>query len=874
MVKKVVFLLLSLVFVMSAALGSVSAAPKKEGTPQTVKGSFKEDGKSLKNSLVILQQKGKREHIFTATDAGGAFKANLADGTYAVKAVKGKNSDWFSVNKTFVVKEGKIKGNKDGDIQLSDTTQKKNPTAKTSNFTGVLKEGDQGLKGDLIIARAGEYDEEIYVVSSKSNGSFSAYLPDGNYYFLGIEESGGFYRYEKQFFVADGAVLVNGEPQAKLEIAIPAKAHSGKVGDSAYPLAGAAVILEKLVLGHEYESEFIEYVESNKKGEFSLRKLEDGIYSIGIYHDTYSSWNQLTFEVVDGDIYIDGEVSSYLQILVPDLNVKGTVTDGKKAIGNAYLLIEGEADGDFFGYWTSVDSKGKFQYRLADGHYTVYMVDEQNRTTMVYIPFEIRDGKMFQDGIEVSSLNIVLPPVTFTGKLTADGTAMQGVIAVEAVSENGDYEWYDAYTDEKGLLSLRLKDGSYRVVFGYLFEEEEEIALSLDFEIKGGKLYVDGKQQSVLEIEAPPVSVYGLVKDNGVPVENGYLSVVSEDYDIYIGKSIKSDGTFTMRLPDGEYRISQIHLNRSSGPMNLEFSVQDGKTYVAGELKEVLEVNVPPVTVKGTLSEAGTPLMGEIYIMQRYEADMPIEIWGYTDENGTFEFRLPDGEYSVYSVYLSDNSSFHPNVVFSVESGELYVNGEKQAQLNIEAPPVSVTGTLTEEGMPVHGGIAVTEINNDENPYYAWTWADNGVFQLRLPDGDYKVIEVYLEDGTSFNPGTEFSVVSGQLYIKDELADQLDVIVLPVTLTGAVYKGESPLTEGYVTITSVDGEFITNSWIYEGSFNGRLLDGDYKVSEIYDFENGPYYFDQRFTIADGKIYVDGEEVESLSLNLHDGWQEP
>jgi hypothetical protein len=869
MAKKVLFLLLSLVFVMSAVLGNVSAAPKKEEIKTTVKGSIKENGKSLKNSLVVLEEKGNPNRLFTSTDASGAFKAKLADGSYTVKAIKSKN-EWFSTNDNFAVKEGKIKGSKDGEIHLSDKQKKKKPSSEASNFSGILKEGDKGFKADLIIGRYGDYDEEIYVVSSKNNGSFSAYLPDGIYYLYGVEEAGSFYRYSKEFTVVDGVVQIDGKPKSNLEIALPVKAHNGKVGDSAKPLAEASITLEKRVFGEEYESEFIEYVAANKKGEFSLRKLEDGIYSISVDHPTYSGWNQLTFEVVDGEIFIEGEKASSLQIVVPDLNVKGTLTDGKKPVANAYLIIEGNE----YGFGTPVDTKGNFQYRLADGQYVIYMVDEPYRSTMVNVQFEIRDGKMVKDGKVVSSLNIVLPPVTFSGKLVEDGVSLQGEVTVETVSEDGNYESYNATTDENGIYSMRLKDGSYRVTHGYLFEEGEEIYLSKDFEIRNGKLYVDGQEQSFLELEVPPVSVNGLVKDQGQPVADGHVTVASEDYNIYVGKQINPDGTFTMRLPDGQYQIREIYLEGSSSPMNLAFSVQDGKMYVGGELQEVLEVNVPPVTVTGTLSESGIPVMGELYVMQMNEADMPLEAWSVTNEEGVFKFRLPDGEYSVGNVYLFDGTSFSPSSVFTVESGELYINGEKKDQLDIKVPPISVTGTLTDQGAPVSASMTVSEINNGDNPLYTWTWIDSGNFQLRMPDGEYRVLDIGLEDGTSFNAGLEFSVVSGKLYINGEPAEKLDITVPAVSLKGTLYNGQDAVTEGLVTITAMDEDWVTDSYVYDGSFNGRLPDGEYKVSQVADYQIGWFNFDQPFTILEGKIYVDGNEVDSLSLNLHDGWQEP
>lgn len=870
------YLLLLLVFVMSTAIANVSAAPKKEDSATTVKGSIKDSGKSFKNSLVILQEKGKLNRIFATTDSSGTFKTKLTDGTYAVKAVKSKNSDWYSTHKDFVVKEGKIKGLKDGEIHLSDKKQEKQFSSKSSNLNGVLKEGNKGFKADLIISKYNEYEEEIYTVSTKGNGSFSASLPDGTYFLFGIEADGGFYRYELGFTVVDGKVLVDGEPLTNLSITVPVNAHAGKVGDSSNPLAEASIVLEKRVSGEEYDSEFIQYAVTDKKGEFSLRELEDGIYTISVYHETYYSWNHVTIEVLDGTIFIDGEKSAFIHISVPDVNIKGTLSEGKKPITNAYINIEGEtSDGEYNGYGTPVDSKGNFQYRLPDGMYTIFSIDEQNRNTMVNIPFEIRDGKLLQDGEVLSTLNIVVPPVTFTGKLVESGVSLQGAISVERVSEDGNNEGYHTTTDENGIYSLRLKDGSYRVTNGYLFDEDEEVGFSASFEIINGKLFVNGEEQTLLELEVPPVSVNGLVKDGENTVANGYISVASEDYSLYIGKSINSDGTFTMRLPDGNYQVLDIYLEDGTSLfMNQAFTIQDGKMYLGGELQDVLEINVPPVTVTGTLTESGNPLMGEIHVMEINDPESPLEAWGSANEEGRFQFRLPDGEYKVYNVYLQDSSSFSPEIEFSVSSGQLYVNGELKAGLEIVVPPVTVTGTLTESGNPTMGSINIMEINNADNPLHFSTWAEEGHFQLRLPDGDYRVDQVYFEDGTSFNPGTEFSVVSGQLYVNGERTEQLNIAVTPVTVSGTVHNGEEAVTDGYVTINTLDGNWATDSWIQNGNYKGRLPDGEYMITMVNDFQNGVYNFDKGFTINDGKIYVEGQEVSSLDINLQDGWQQP
>jgi hypothetical protein len=783
MVKKVMSMLFLMVLILIGAIGQVNAEEAKDNIAN-VEGTIKEDGTSLKNSLVMIREKGKLNWIPAITDGKGSFRTKLSDGTYAVKGVKGKNTGWYSTNENFVVSEGKIKGLKDGVIVLSKKEQGKKPLEQSSNFNGVLKEGTKGLKADLIVSRYSEYEEEIYTVSSIGNGSFSASLPDGNYFLFGMEVDGGFYRYELGFTIIDGEVLVEGEPQTNLSITIPVNAYTGKVEDSAASLAEANIVLERLLSEDEYNTEFIQSVVTNKKGEFSLRALADGTYTISVYHETYSSWNEVTFEVIDGTIYIDGVNVSSLQIIVPDINLKGSVSDGNLPITDGYVNFEGEtSDGKFNGYGTPVYSNGNFQYRLQDGVYTVTFIDEKNRSTSVNVPFEIRDGKLLQNGEVTSTLAIEVPPVTFSGKLLDSGNVLHGGVYIENVSEDGGYEWYYAATDENGIYSLRLKDGNYRVTGGYLFEEGEEVAFTATFDIINGQLVIDGQVQSLLELQVPPVSVHGVVKDGDQAVTNGYVSVISEHQGIYVWKSLTSDGTFTMRLADSHYTVQDVQLeDGTSAVINQSFSVADGKTYVNGQLQEVLEISVPPVTVTGTLTDAGNPMMGNFQIMEMNDADNPLQVWGSANEEGRF--------------------------------------------------------------------------------------------QLRLPDGEYKVYDVYLQDGTVFNSGIEFSIVSGQLHVNDKLEQQLNILVAPVTVSGSVHYGQEAVVDGYVGInTLADGNWNAeyHSMIDNGIYKARLEDGEYEISFV-EAPQGSFQLGKKFNITDGKIFVDGQEVSALDINLQDGLQ--
>ncbi|WP_053363214.1 carboxypeptidase-like regulatory domain-containing protein [Bacillus sp. FJAT-27251] len=659
--KKLLLLFLLIAFVVSSSLGSIQPASAnhikgQKGSPP-VEATVKDGKQRLKNTPLLISEKNRNSDVkFVVTDYKGNIKTRLADGSYSIKGLKGKENTWYSTNTSFSVADGKVASSKGKEITIKKKEKVKNPQKSALNFSGALTEGNKGLKGTLILFNmSGEYDEEIYTVSSNNKGQFSASLPDGEYYLFGIETDGGFYRYGMFFAVEGKTVVVDGEQLSSLNISLPVNAYTGKASDSSKPLSQAGIVLEKFLDEEEWDFEPIQYTTTNNKGEFALRELNDGAYALTIYHNTYQAWQIVKFTVENGKLFFDGEEVTHLAIKIPELTLKGTLLDGKKPVANAGLFIEGEStDGEYIDSFVPSDKNGNLQYRLPDGSYTVFSVDEENRSTYVSIPFEIAGGKIVQHGKAVKSLTVVLPPVTFTGKLVDEGTSLEGDVYVERLGEEGSYDWYHAITDENGRFSLRLNDGKYKIAGGFLFEDGEDFSLSTEFEIVGGKLYVGGKQTSLLEVQIPPVTLQGIVLDGGQAVNGGDLFISSADQNYYHWKSIREDGSFSMRLADGDYNVETIYLmdEGSSTPINMPFLIKDGKMYTGGENLESLQIHLSGVSLKGSLSEDGKPVMGDLSIMQVNEADYPIELWGGTSEDGVFKFRLPDGDYMVTNVYL------------------------------------------------------------------------------------------------------------------------------------------------------------------------------------------------------------------------------
>lgn len=580
-----------------AKSNKVNLQTEKESVQKAmVAGAIKEGDIPLKNAVLLIQAKNKDANVYeVVTNSSGKFKAELSDGSYTIKAFKQNQDDpWYVTNQSFLVESGTVKGQRENQIDIANKTKLKEHLKKSEiNVQGVLQEGKKGIKGELLLVKSSENGNELFAITSKNNGTFSASLPDGNYNLWSITIEGGVYPYNLAFSVEGNDVYINGEKQSSITISLPENQYTGMVHDSAAPVADALVLLEKMVGNDEYE--FVQSVVSNKKGEIQLRELPDGKYSLSVSYNDFDPSRIIEFEIVSGKVLIAGKSVSIFDIKVPDITLTGILMDDGKPVGNGGLLIKEYSNEGYpiQEFYVSIDKKGKFEYRLKDGSYKVVSIDEPGRSTVTDTSFLIRNGRLVQDGEEKDSLLISLPAITFSGKLIENGNVLQGMVKVENLiqGEETDSSYY-ARTDDKGIYSLRLPDGQYRVSYVYL--STEGFSISLAFEMREGKLYVDGEQKNLFELLVTPVTLHGIVLDGETPVTGGDIIISFENGEGHFGGWIRPDGTFYTRLQDGNYVVNGIYLEDGTyASINKGFTISGGKLYVDGNLTERLEISLP-----------------------------------------------------------------------------------------------------------------------------------------------------------------------------------------------------------------------------------------------------------------------------------------
>nr|WP_263324729.1 carboxypeptidase-like regulatory domain-containing protein [Neobacillus sp. Marseille-Q6967] len=191
------------------------------------------------------------------TDSSGKFAFRVPDGVYTITSVSANDGSWYAVNTT---------------VNISNGTTSPNP---------LLIDVDQGnVRGTLVDENGPAADADFFIdsvdgnsyywVVTDENGSFSTFIPDGDYYihgvWTGIEEN-----YVDVFFsVVNGKVQLNGTPADELNLTIPGETLKAQIVSAAGEIFG----------GREVNGIYLSYFGmTDTDGRFAL-KVPDGVYTI------------------------------------------------------------------------------------------------------------------------------------------------------------------------------------------------------------------------------------------------------------------------------------------------------------------------------------------------------------------------------------------------------------------------------------------------------------------------------------------------------------------------------------------------------------------------------------------------------------------
>ncbi|MDP4156472.1 MAG: carboxypeptidase-like regulatory domain-containing protein, partial [Bacillota bacterium] len=256
--------------------------------------------------------------------------------------------------------------------------------------------------------------------------------------------------------------------------------------------------------------------------------------------------------------------------------------------------------------------------------------------------------------------------------LNVQGTVYDGNVPVANASVNiMDYSTAgttNVPTDANGVFSVDLPDGNYSI--DSVNVNGSNIYIYTDFTITNHIVYVNGLAQNQFAINLPPVVAQGDVVADGAPLANGTVWFYNLTTSSWNRADLGTNGQFSLRLPDGDYRVDSVDSSGLSNTvyLNTTFNVTNGILTVGGQTLSQLHI-VLPSEVKGSLVDgSNNPLAGYTVNIQDVNTNY---ISTLTATDGSFGVRLTDGTYTVTDVMDPNGKSITVNKSFTVANGQL-----------------------------------------------------------------------------------------------------------------------------------------------------------------------------------------------------------
>ncbi len=170
-----------------------------EGT-WNLTGYVKNGSKTLNHLTFSLHSTDGKWYDAT-TDKNGKFNFKLPDGSYQVDGIwDGAAWKWYELNQTFTMKDGKLEGATELNINI----------AGVFNVTGVLTKGTAAFSNTVFSLHTKSGEVIWYDTKTDANGNFELKLPNGTYTIDGIWDSAAGKWYElKKDFTVNGLLQLN-----------------------------------------------------------------------------------------------------------------------------------------------------------------------------------------------------------------------------------------------------------------------------------------------------------------------------------------------------------------------------------------------------------------------------------------------------------------------------------------------------------------------------------------------------------------------------------------------------------------------------------------------------------------------------------------
>jgi 2',3'-cyclic-nucleotide 2'-phosphodiesterase (5'-nucleotidase family) len=354
--------------------------------------------------------------------------------------------------------------------------------------------------------------------------------------------------------------------------------------------------------------------------------------------------------------------------------------------------------------------------------------------------------------------------------------------------ETTSNQWYDFTSNENGVYTHNLADGTYKV--DGIWVSPTWYVLGQTFTIKNG--LVNGLQElkiDALNYEIPAeatANVKGSVTNGTAALKYVPFSIQSSTGD-WIDTKTDKNGNFALQLADGSYTLAGIWSSALNKwyELGLTFTVENGQ--LQGQTNLIIDLaTVAAENVTGTITKGATPVANTTFSIRTGTGTSEKWYSTTTDANGNYSLRLPNGTYTIEGIWSTTESKWY------VLQKDFTVNGNLQLNINVLTDgPVDLTPNVT--GKVAKGKQAVPNVvfsvhttGTDEVKWYDLSTDKEGNFSTILPNGTYMLEGIWLDaDSKWYSLQKEFTVTGAYELNIDVIEGQFALSIMHTNDTHA-----------------------------------------------------------------------------------------
>jgi uncharacterized GH25 family protein/5-hydroxyisourate hydrolase-like protein (transthyretin family) len=792
---------------------------------------------------------GELQWFNAQTDKNGQFSFQLSDGDYQIDGVwLAAESKWYVLNLVFTVQEGKLVGQDELKITLSENMN--------FNISGTVVNGTEPVTGVEVNAHSTvDGVQKWYSAITNSQGAFTLSIPNGTYTIEGIWHTEQSKWYEiKTIFIMENGQLQNGPLLLNLQ-APTAKNVTGVLTKGTKPLSHVTFSAYST---NTDETKWYS-AKTDENGQFAFI-LPDASYRIdGIWVGEESHWyaRTITFTVTNG--LLEGDSSLTIDVLATDHPVSGTLVKGAEKLANITFSFHSVGVTETW-YNTTTNDQGIFTIpALADGTYVVEGVwlPAEMKWYELHYAFEVNNHQVQGD----LTIDILKKADTNINGIVQDANGPISDVQVSIYTAGSNENGQAFFTNQEGKFKATLAEGSYQVRYLYFISSKTAFVETISFEVKAGKLYVNGKLSQTLDIHVPIENVFGTITADGEPVMDAQVLIstgAAGEHFLHAANS-NENGAFTLRLPDGSYRVVGIYLAGVYHDIHVPFTVKNGVADTELELK--LD---SIYSIKGKVVDFDGLPVTATKVFVRSEDETLLQS-ATTDENGEFILELTNGSYTIFQIGDDPSGMTEVDYQFTINHGRLFENGIEKESLHISLPKTeNIKGVITGADPSLLNGLASIRSKGEQGSWYSPA-LKQGRFAVELPDGEYTFVGISIGSELSVL-NQHFQVVNGKLIVGG-LQQAILQAELPPLNFSLSYSGVNPEEdELHLSLRPLPSDNFYIGMDPSQPLDLRLADGEYEIFRV--MVNGTTYnVNITFQVLGGELYQKGVRVETIQVNI-------